>query len=183
MTMHISGIDGASFRSIAVWFHGGRIECVALSREGDVLFSNNHTTEEDIAECRSLLENVRWPPEGIDLHRTYIRFGALPKDGYSRNHASDESKSGVSAFECMWDPCKGTWHIAGSAVVGAALLGNMLDHHVYLLYGDRVGTGSDGEPVLENPQVIEELSAVSESPFCLDYVQSDVSAEKGSLRS
>lgn len=80
----------------------------------------------------------------------YIRFGNLPDGGRSRNRATGNLESGVSVFKAEfargghWRPILDTPQQIASFYF---LIAD--DRPIYRVYGKRVGTGGDGEPVLK----------------------------------
>ena len=79
----------------------------------------------------------------------YIRYGNLPKGGKSKNHHTGELEAGVSVFEALFYP-DGSYELqANTTMIRSLMSGGLLKRNVYRLYGDVVGTGSDGEPVLK----------------------------------
>ncbi len=79
----------------------------------------------------------------------YIRFGNLPEGGFSRNKATGNLEAGVSAFNAefardgRWRPILDTPQQVASFF---ALIAD--DRPIYRVYGERIGAGGDGEPVL-----------------------------------
>jgi len=82
--------------------------------------------------------------------RGYIRFGDVPQSGFSRNYATGEPELGVSVF-CAEFAVDGSWRpILGSNQQLGSLLSLIADDRpIYRIYGDAVGTGGDGEPVVD----------------------------------
>ena len=88
----------------------------------------------------------------------YIRFGNIPKGGRSRNHATGEYEKGVSCYEACYNPFTQAWELAGSALPAAAIMGAAgLYGQVWLISGEVVGQGSDGEPLLTDVKKIAGL--------------------------
>jgi len=90
----------------------------------------------------------------------YIRFGDIPDGGKSTNHTDGSKEDGVSAYEAK---IKGT-HTDEDADVKFVPQGNKIQQIIalqqrdtYLLTGDEVGRGEDGEPVLANIETVAEL--------------------------
>lgn len=92
--------------------------------------------------------------------KTYIRYGKLPPDGKSKIHDKIGNvigeENGVSVFE----------YISGRGIVvpdnqnaidDFLKLSNSYWKAAYLVSGDEVGIGSDGEPLLDNVKVIKEI--------------------------
>jgi len=95
----------------------------------------------------------------------YIRFGRLPKGGRSRNHADGTLEPGVSCYRAR-RRIGGGYILAGGGLPMAAIAGAFGAYDgVYLLAGEYVGFGSDGEPCIKSPQLIAELRYVQEGHF------------------
>lgn len=86
----------------------------------------------------------------------YIRYGRLPKSGQSKNHATNQLESGVSAYLAEYDPNVGLIRYAesGGALGGAAMTLLLQGKTPYLLVGEECGIGSDGEPLLKNARIL-----------------------------
>lgn len=84
-----------------------------------------------------------------EAERGYIRLGDVPACVYSRNRATGQAEAGVSVFDAeiapggRWRPILSTPQQLGSYL---SLLAD--DRPVYRVYGDVVGRGGDGEPVM-----------------------------------
>ena len=105
----------------------------------------------------------------------YIRFGLIPKDERSRigNGVTGDGykcvgkEKGVSVWNAVL--IKGKWCLVaphgnscthGDFTCSAFpddCLGCCKEDLIYLVDGDEVGTGSDGEPLLTNVKIIEQL--------------------------
>ena len=83
----------------------------------------------------------------------YIRFGALPDGGRSRNHRDNTLESGVSCFEAEI-ASDGSFRLLLTQVLEVSYL-TVADRPAYRLYGDRVGTGADGEPLLRVDRAVK----------------------------
>ena len=82
--------------------------------------------------------------------RGYVRMGDIPKDGKSRNRASGQLEAGVSVFAAEIAP-NGQWR---PLLTTPQLLGSYLslvadERPAYRVYGQVIGTGSDGEPLMQ----------------------------------
>jgi hypothetical protein len=78
----------------------------------------------------------------------YIRFGSLPGGGKSRNHLTGEFEDGVSCYEAIFRPDGSFELLAGPDSLRSLASGGLLTRPAYRLWGEVVGKGSDGEPVL-----------------------------------
>lgn len=89
----------------------------------------------------------------------YLRYGELPKNGRSRNYATGELEEGVSCFNARFSPDNKYYMIKTETPplqIDALVLSIKCDK-AYRLWGDRVGTGSDGEPLLKVKKKLEIL--------------------------
>lgn len=78
--------------------------------------------------------------------RGYIRFGALPEGGHSYNYRDNRPEAGISCFDAEISAV-GQYRLLLTPVLEASYL-TVADRPAYRLYGARVGTGADGEPLL-----------------------------------
>lgn len=100
-------------------------------------------------------------PAGTGDRDVYIRFGDLPDGGQSTDHSSGSKEAGISVYEAVEDDeQEDTYHPAGQQVLAVLL---MLNRDVYLLSGERVGTGADGEPLIRDVETEAELEMCGET--------------------
>jgi hypothetical protein len=138
--------------------------------------SGNATTAVSFEEIDARLASGRYVPVDVEAFKTldydrlpfaegtdvYIRFGDVPDDERSYDHADDRSEAGVSAFACSVSgappdtPHAAVFHPTGPQVLGVLLL---MNRPTYLLTGEEVGTGADGEPLLRNVSTLASLSS------------------------
>lgn len=85
----------------------------------------------------------------------YVRYGDLPENGRSTNHADGSLEDGVSVFYGETLPSgearplpKRQEQIAGAFILRSRPL--------YIVEGEEIGTGSDGEPLLKDCKIIRE---------------------------
>jgi hypothetical protein len=91
----------------------------------------------------------------IPSYTAYLRFKDIPKSGKSRDYASGETLAGVSVYELDWDFSAGEWVLGGGASPFQYILNRQRgDVPAYIVTGERVGTGPDGEPLLANTKII-----------------------------
>jgi len=76
----------------------------------------------------------------------YIRFGKCPKGGRSLNHRDQTLEYGVSVFEAEFVGKEYRLLLTDYLAVTYV---SVKDRPAYRIYGDVVGTGADGEPVLK----------------------------------
>lgn len=96
--------------------------------------------------------------------RVFIRFGGLPKGGRSKIWRGEEvvgEEKGVSVYDavvrddgisvCLPFPLKRDTLDTFTGLVAYQ------NRHVYLVKGDVVGKGNDGEPIIENVEIIKRI--------------------------
>ena len=88
----------------------------------------------------------------------YLRFGPIPKSEQSHNHAMGTIEKGVSVYALDENdnpivPTKGEWAADDLAFRQRRETGTR-----YIVQGDRVGTGYDGEPLLRNVKIVKDIS-------------------------
>jgi hypothetical protein len=81
------------------------------------------------------------PPKPNIEEYTHWRYGEPPASGFSRNARDGLNEAGVSAYPMD--------HTSIPTDAYARSIGSFNDRPLYLLKGRPVGTGADGEPVLE----------------------------------
>jgi hypothetical protein len=111
----------------------------------------------DIADAENFLAGLlgeETRQETIKQNGThhYVRFGALPTNGRSRNHRDNMLEAGVSVYDAY--QLDGTIYVdlSGADAISAAFIMQRADH--YIVTGTLVGQGSDGEPVLTNATAV-----------------------------
>lgn len=122
--------------------------------DGNIVAQRGEFTAEEDAEAERIMMSLPRPAHRVD--DIYIRFGDLPKGGKSRNWASGEYERGVSVYRARYSVNTGTYQPFG-ALPGAEIAHLMQGSKILLVTGDKVGTGSDGEPLLANVIIIAEL--------------------------
>jgi len=101
-------------------------------------------------------------PAGTGERDTYIRFGDLPEDGRSYDSRNDRREAGVSVYACERAATDEdapadideAYYLAGTML---QTVFGLLDRPIYLVSGERVGTGADGEPVIQDVEIEAEL--------------------------
>ncbi|MEX1550468.1 hypothetical protein [Enterococcus sp. 5B7_DIV0075] len=82
----------------------------------------------------------------------YLRFGIIPDDERSYNYISKGYEDGVSVFEMRNEkPVLSSLQLLDS-------YSGRNNMQAFLVTGDRVGTGHDGEPLLKNVQYIKKIN-------------------------
>lgn len=77
----------------------------------------------------------------------FVRFGAVPQNGKSKNFRDGTFEAGVSCFAADFAK-DGSYRLHLNPVLEISFL-TVSDRQAYRLYGDVVGTGADGEPLLK----------------------------------
>lgn len=88
----------------------------------------------------------------------YIRFGDIPQSGKSTNHLIGIRQSGVSVYKCrIYD--NNSVYIQMPSIFGTSLssLSAILERPIFIISGNYIGTGSDGQPILQNCKIINEV--------------------------
>lgn len=106
--------------------------------------------------------------------KLYIRFGDIPSDGKSKVWSDQmvvREEKGVSVYDSVKIDDK--WHVVmpalfkcGQGITYENLINTVsqcryeVDYvrKVYLVVGNQIGVGDDGEPVLENVKIIEDIT-------------------------
>ena len=94
----------------------------------------------------------------------YLRFGDIPTSGLSNIWLRDEiigQELGVSVYDAalMTDG----WHVILPKPITHKVINTLYGllaqkKPVYILSGEEVGIGTDGEPLLKNPQTLLEIT-------------------------
>lgn len=84
----------------------------------------------------------------------YGRFGDLPKGGKSKNFSTGAMEKGISAIEIRKDLESGGIDLVP---YGDPSFLWVQDRPFYELSGQKVGLGSDGEPILKDAKVVREI--------------------------
>lgn len=105
------------------------------------------------------------------IQQIYIRFGEIPMDERSTEHRGSgdgveptKKLDGVSVYDCF--NSNGNPQIVIPTPINEHTLDtlwgllNYSDRPVYLVSGDKVGAGSDGEPLIKNIKIIEKIQLV-----------------------
>ena len=103
------------------------------------------------------VDRVLWHlSEGADAEgdeEMFIRYGAAPRDGISVDHSTGRAEAGLSVYSTV--EVDGGYALDDSAIrtpTAVFLIAQGAD--AYLVAGVRVGTGSDGEPVIAGYRLV-----------------------------
>lgn len=103
----------------------------------------------------------------------YIRIGAIPKDGKSkvwRGGCQVGEEIGVSCYDARFS--HGKWNVVIPSPINEAKVSTLYGllsqlgliykvddpQRAYLVEGECVGLGSDGEPLLRNVRILEDIT-------------------------
>ncbi len=111
------------------------------------------------------------------MNKYYIRIGELPRDNKSKIYQWDNKEhtsrsvvgeeKGISAYNAVFDEEKGNWLISPHASRTASYRDTLLtlieevvkgEKSVYLITGNEIGIGYDGEPLLEDVKVVKDIT-------------------------
>jgi len=84
------------------------------------------------------------------MKKCYIRFGDIPESKLSKNYLTGESEKGVSVYRAFVKDGNIIPIISSLEPSILVTLVGCLSRNVYIVYGDKIGIGSDGEILLEN---------------------------------
>jgi len=168
------------------WGYGDRDWCdddvnswlMAPAVENGRVSSNSFVVSFDEIDAR--LEAGRYQPVDCEINRmlnadalpvaasdeVYVRFGDIPEDERSYNHTDECYEDGVSVYAAEVESVPSASDAAGMFVpVGSKTLQILMLAHrdTYLVTGDRVGTGVDGEPLLRDVEIVAELERGDEA--------------------
>ena len=80
--------------------------------------------------------------------QVYLRFGKLPRSGYSTNHTTGEPEPGISVYEGR--KVGNRYYLMLTGVDASSALFIAQGRQAYLVTGEVAGFGSDGEKCLFN---------------------------------
>lgn len=89
----------------------------------------------------------------------YVRLGDLPASGRSRNHADGSNEAGVSVYHGEILPTGEARPLPRHNAELCGLLTMLAERPMYVVTGDEIGTGSDGEPLLANCKIVSPVAA------------------------
>ena len=122
------------------------------------------------------------------MSKFYIRFGEIPKTEKSKVYRNGDNvigeESGVSVYDAVfydgeWKiiyPNPSTEHTAqdiNDFVLDIAR-NNSFKRQAYLVSGDKVGIGQDGEPLIVNVKIIKNITSQFEYNLENDISQADL---------
>lgn len=99
--------------------------------------------------------------------QAYIRYGGLPKERKSYNSREDIYEDGVSVYRATVYAAEATTSKGNTLILdrytldldGVDFASTMFitksERAAYVVEGDEIGTGADGEPILENVKIVK----------------------------
>lgn len=144
--------EGKTYAEVYDYLRSKRFVCpdtAGTPGYNSVSFAVEHP--ETIAEIERLkiAQQKKWEK----ARRCYLRYGKLPANGHSRNHADNTLESGVSVYEGLILPDKSAKTLPASNQEFCGML-TLRDRPLYEVTGTPIGTGSDGEPLLKNAKIV-----------------------------
>lgn len=107
-----------------------------------------HTETRAAYEARQARQDHKWAV----AKPCYVRYGTLPKDGRSRNHAEGVLEDGVSVFHGERLPTGEARALPKTDQCFTSMV-SIMDRDLYIVTGREIGHGSDGEPVLDDCRI------------------------------
>lgn len=164
---HWRYVKNTSINPNAVWRASKGLHWADFDAQGNLIATGTdqfcRPTDAELAAWQAEAKIVATNVAKVDLSRPlYIRWGALPKGGKSRNHATGQLERGVSVYAARYNPLLDVYEYADTALVGAAITYLIAGVKAYLVTGKEIGTGSDGEPLLREVEILAELQPVKE---------------------
>lgn len=155
------------------WLFGVRLENGRVSSGGSKSFALSYD------EINARLESGRYQTVDVEVDRTldvealpvspdddvYVRFGDIPEGERSYNHTDECHEDGVSVYDAEIESVPQESDAAGMFVpVGTKTLQIIMlaQRDTYLVTGEEVGTGVDGEPLLRDVDIVAELEGGDE---------------------
>jgi hypothetical protein len=101
-------------------------------------------------------------PAEVNDSDLYIRFGNIPEGERSYDNRNDCLEDGVSVYACERDATDEdapegvdeAYYLAGTML---QTVFSLMTRDTYLVTGEQVGTGADGEPVIRDVEVVANL--------------------------
>jgi len=117
----------------------------ALTKFAEDFPSDISTAWADHEAAAEMLNRHRLAATGTQV---YLRFGKLPRSGYSTNHTTGEPEPGISVYEGR--KVGNRYYLILTDVDASSALFIAQGRQAYLVTGEVAGFGSDGEKCLVN---------------------------------
>ncbi|NLX48398.1 MAG: hypothetical protein GXY82_00700 [Methanospirillum sp.] len=145
---------------------GKNLHCAYFDKDGNHIDTDiGKATPDEIAQWSARAKEVvaTTAKIGIDpAEDLYVRYGRIPKGGRSLNHATRELEKGTSVYSGKFDPETGLFDIADTLGTGQFQVLEAAGKTPYLVRGEKIGTGSDGEPVLKDAYATHQLKVTAD---------------------
>lgn len=115
---------------------------------GDDMIDLIHPATQAALEELESIDGEKW----ANAKPCYVRFGKLPPNGRSRNHADGTLEEGVSVFHGERLPSGEARPLPNTNQELGSLL-SLFTRDLYIVTGEEIGTGSDGEPLIRNARI------------------------------
>jgi len=162
-------VKGTSTNVGAVWRASNGLHWADYDAQGNLVATGTdpfcRPTDDELTAWQAEAKVIASNAAKVDLSPPlYIRWGALPKGGKSRNHATGQPEKGISVYAARYNPFLDAYEYADTALAGAAITYLTVGAKAYLVTGREVGIGSDGEPLLaeDDVKILAELQPVKE---------------------
>lgn len=106
--------------------------------------------------------------ERVIIEKCYIRFGDLPVNT-SRNYLTGEMEAGISVYEAIIDGDQVKLVFPDLTYSACVSLSGVLERQAFIVEGEQIGIGSDGEPLLRDCKIKQLLMTDSSGKLKLSY--------------
>lgn len=111
----------------------------------------------------------------VPTYDAYLRFKSLPKGERSRNHETGRLEDGVSVYALEWDVLGRAWKLVMTGNPFQFVLNSFRgDVPAYIVTGERVGTGSDGEPLIRNVTIVGPARKTDDGSWTMELARADL---------
>ncbi len=121
------------------------------------LLHNKRIEPKQLYQIASSLEFKYWNRNGTNGNIIYIRFGLPPESGRSHNYLFKKDEEGISVYEAIERGRKVRVIMPSHTGSACVTLSGCFQRPIYEVSGNRIGTGSDGEPLLGDCQIVREI--------------------------
>lgn len=112
---------------------------------GAPVLNVEHQATKTLAQEKEAALNEKWK----NAKDVYVRYGKLPPGGKSKNYRDNITEEGVSVFHGKLLP-DGSTAIIPRHPQEIGTYSTLMNEPIYIVEGDEIGSGSDGEPLLAN---------------------------------
>ena len=93
----------------------------------------------------------------------YVRYGKLPVGGHSTNNADGRREAGVSVFRGKYRQDLGLAIAIPEHTYELGTWLHLQTRPMYIVDGEEIGTGSDGEPLITNARIVAEIHCAEDT--------------------